>query len=356
MSFDSELNEENLIDKIQVDENSYNRLITLLKDRTGLNFKYYNKKFIEKRIKARIIRVNCNNLDEYFEYISSNHPEIKKFVDGFTVNYTFFFRDYDVFETVQDLFIQGLNVSRKDIKSHIKPDPAKLSKFRTKANAVKNLHKSRYLTEKPARFYVDVFIFLNQLSYYRKMKKPRSENNCINIWSCPCATGEEPYSIAMILDNLETQVPRFPKYRIVASDIAHEAIEKAKIGIYTDDSLKEISDYYENKYFTKQKTHFGHNNIIKNRIKDKIEFVEEDVTKGHKLPYKYDIIFCRYLLIYFNRENRHKFLKIIENRLNENGILILGKTETLFDSWGSLQLVDSSNRIYIKSFSNIKRF
>ncbi|NVM37454.1 MAG: hypothetical protein HWN81_17795 [Candidatus Lokiarchaeota archaeon] len=84
-----------------------------------------------------------------------------------------------------------------------------------------------------------------------------------------------------------------------------------------------------------------------------MEFVEEDVTKGHKLPQKYDTIFCRYLLIYFNRENRHKFLKIIENRLNENGILILGKTETLFDSWGSLQLVDSRIRIYLKSHSNL---
>ncbi|MFW9881020.1 MAG: CheR family methyltransferase [Candidatus Thorarchaeota archaeon] len=353
MSFDLDFNKENLIDNIPVDENAYNALIQLLKKKTGLNFKYYNKSFIEKRIKSRMIRVPCMTLDQYYKYISSNEQEVKKFVDGFTVNYTFFFRDYDVFETFQDLCIQGLNVSRKEIKSNIRPDPIKLSKFRTKANAVKNLHKRRYLTEKPARYYIDIFIFLNQLSYYRKFKRPKNEENCINIWSCPCATGEEPYSIAMILDNLETQVPRFPKYRIVASDIAPEAIEKAKIGVYTDDSMKEISDYYEFKYFTKQKKHFGHTNIIKEKIKEKIEFIEEDVTKGHQKPYKYDIIFCRYLLIYFNRENRHKFLKILENQLVENGILILGKTETLFDSWGSLQLIDSNNRIYIKSHSKL---
>ncbi|MHA2324495.1 MAG: CheR family methyltransferase, partial [Promethearchaeota archaeon] len=66
-----------------------------------------------------------------------------------------------------------------------------------------------------------------------------------------------------------------------------------------------------------------------------------------------DIIFCRYLLIYFNRVNRHKFLSILENRLAENGILVLGKTETLFDSWGSLKLIDTRNRIYIKSHSNL---
>ena len=342
-----------VIENIPIDDRSYNALLKLLRNKTGLNFEYYNKPFIEKRIKSRMIRVHCNTLDEYYRYIASNQPEIKKFVDGFTVNYTFFFRDYDVFETFQDLFIQGSKASRKDIKSNIKPDPSKLVKFRTKSNAVRNLHKNRYLTEKPAKFYVDIFIFLNQLSYYKKMKGVKSTANCINIWSCPCATGEEPYSLAMILDNLETQVPRFPKYRIVASDIAHEAIKKAKVGIYTDDSMKEISDYYENKYFSKQKTHFGYTSVIKENIKKKIEFVEEDVTKGHKLPYRYDIIFCRYLLIYFNRENRHKFLKIIENQLNEGGILILGKTETLFRSWGSLQLIDSRNRIYIKSRSKL---
>ena len=342
-----------IIENISVDNKSYSALINLLKVKTGLNFEYYNRPFIEKRIKARMIRVKCKTLSEYFEYLSGRREEVKKFVDGFTVNYTFFFRDYDVFETIQDLFIHGLKVSRKDIKSDIRPDPSKLAKFRTKKNAAKNLAKMSKYSERPARNYIDIFIFLNQLSYYQKMKKPRSEKNCINIWSCPCATGEEPYSLAMILDNLQSQVPRFPKYRIVASDIAHEAIAKAKVGVYTNDSMKEISNYFEQKYFRKEKTHFGHNNVIKEDIKKKIEFIEEDVTKGHKLYHRYDIIFCRYLLIYFNRINRHKFLKIIEDRLVENGILILGKTETLFDSWGKLQLIDSRHRIYIKSHSKL---
>ena len=300
-----------------------------------------------------MIRVNCSTANEYLNILSSEKEEVKRFVDGFTINYTFFFRDYDVFETLQDILLHGLNVSKKDVESDIKPDPSKLANFRTKANAVKNQVKSRQLTDRPEKYYIDIFIFLNQLAFYKKIKLVPSEKNSINIWSCPCATGEEPYSIAMIMDNLKTQVPRFPKYKIVASDIAHEAIEKAKIGIYTNDSMKEISDYYENKYFTKQKTHFGYNSSISERIKSKVEFVEEDVTKGHNRPYKYDIIFCRYLLIYFNRENRAKFLKIIENRLVEKGILILGKTETLFDSWGSLKLIDSRNRIYIKSHSNL---
>ena len=342
-----------LIEKIEIDNGSYQRLTNFLKSKTGLNFQYYNKSFIEKRIKSRMIRVYCNTLDEYYSYLSSNTEEIKNFVEGFTINYTFFFRDYDVFETFQDIFLHGLGVNKKHIKSNIRPTAAKLAKFSSKSNAAKKLMKNRRLYTKPEKYYVDIFIFLNRLSFYEKIKLLPSEKNCINIWSCPCATGEEPYSINMIMNNLKTQVRRFPKYRIVGSDISHEAIKKANIAIYPDDSMKEISDYYKNKYFTIQETHYGHNNLIKESLKKEIEFVREDVTEGHSKPYKYDIIFCRYLLIYFNHKNRDEFLKILESRLNENGILILGKTETLFDSWGSLQLIDSRNRIYIKSQSKL---
>ena len=83
-------------------------------------------------------------------------------------------------------------------------------------------------------------------------------------------------------------------------------------------------------------------------------YKRQDVTKGHAKPNeKYDIIFCRYLFIYFNKENRHKFLKILDRHLAENGLLILGKTETLFGSFGTLTQIDSRNHIYIKTRSKL---
>ena len=337
-----------------MDTKFYTLLLSYIADQTGLNFTYYRQNFIEKRIKSRMIRVDCWNLKDYYIYISSNEGEIKKFVDGFTINFTFFFRDYDVFETLQDIFLDGLNVNKGEIQSHIKPSKVKLDKFRSKKNYVRNQMKLEQMSSKPEASYIDIFIFLERLSFYRKLKHYRSETNTIKIWSCPCATGEEPYSLAMILDNLENQIPDFPNYEIIASDIANEAIQKAKVGVYSDDSMKEISDYYENKYFTQKKAHFGHFNSIDEDIKNRVEFIQEDVTKGHKKKNaKYDIVFCRYLLIYFNRENRDKFLRIIESHMAENGILVLGKTETLFKSFGSLKQIDSRNHIYIKSHSKI---
>ncbi|MFX1276168.1 MAG: CheR family methyltransferase [Promethearchaeota archaeon] len=329
-------------------------LLDLLKEKTGLNFEYYRKNFIEKRIKSRMIRVNCWTLKDYYKYLFADEEEVRKFLKGFTINYTFFFRDYDVFETFQDMFLDGLNVNKGEIQSHIRPSPAKIAKFRSKQNQAKLQMKLAKESSKPEKSYVDIFIFLDRLAFYRKLKKPRNEANTIKIWSCPCATGEEPYSIAMILNNLEQQIPNFPRYKIVASDIAIEAIEKANKGIYSDDSMKEISDYYERKYFIKKKVNFGHVNRISEDIKKKVEFIQEDVTKGHAYHnQKYDIIFCRYLFIYFNQENRHKFLKIIDKHLKENGLLILGKTETLFGSYGSFTQIDSRNHIYIKSRSKL---
>ena len=337
------------IEDIVIDDEMYLKLLNLLREKTGLNFQYYRRPFIEKRIKSRMIRVDRWTLEEYYTYLLSKGEEIKKFVDGFTINYTFFFRDYDVFETFQDFFIDGLNINKGEIQSNIKPDPNKLAKFSSKANKARTMLMDGGPSSRPGSSYVDIFIFLNRLSFYRKILSSRTKKNQIYIWSCPCATGEEPYSIAMILDNLERQVKDFPQYQIVASDIAQEAINKAKRGIYSDDSMKEISDYYQNKYFIRKSVHFGHENIISDSIKKKVDFIREDVTMGHERPYKYDIIFCRYLLIYFNRQNRDRFLRILENQLAENGILVLGKTETLFNEFGSLRQVDSRNHIYVKS-------
>ena len=72
------------------------------------------------------------------------------------------------------------------------------------------------------------------------------------------------------------------------------------------------------------------------------------MTRGHQTSLMYDIIFCRYLLIYISRKTREEFLNIIRNKLNPGGLLLLGKTESLNNFKGDLKLVDSYNHIYIK--------
>ncbi len=331
--------------KIYIDDNIYRILIRLLHNKTGLNFKYYNRKFIEKRIKSRMIRVKLTTLASYYDYLFSNDAELKKFIEAFNINYTYFFRDWEVFQAFNDIFIESLKCKKEKIVSLIKPDPSQIARFHTKENLLKIQRKKKRTEINKIEF----TSYLNKFSLLEKIEHPKDS---IKIWSCPCASGEEPYTIAMILDNLRRQIPNFPDYKIVASDIDRDAIKDAKTGIYNDDSMKNITDFYKTTYFNQTKKHFGYNYSISDFIKKDVEFIVEDVTKVHVKPWKYDIIFCRYLLIYFNRENREKFIKIIENRLNENGILIIGKTETLFSKFNNLRLIDTKNHIYMKNSSN----
>jgi len=189
---------------------------------------------------------------------------------------------------------------------------------------------------------------------YRKIKSKRSVNPPIYIWSCACASGEEPYSLAILLNNLKHHFPNFPKCEVIASDIDNFAIEDAKKAVYGEESIRNVSEYYLNKHFTLKNTSQGIKYHLSNDIKKSITLVNEDITKIRTHPWKFDVIFCRNLLIYFNIENRNKFLKIIERQLSEGGLLILGKTESLFNTHGRLKIIDPTNHIYINTNSGEK--
>jgi chemotaxis protein methyltransferase CheR len=357
------------LESIIVEEESYKKLINLLGIETKINFDYYRRNFVERRIKSRMIRINCTTLEEYYYHILSNKDEITKFIESFNINYSYFFRNWDIFEKFQNLFLDSLNIKDNAIQTDLKPNPnnsynekLKLSSKRVKLKriskisqninenrkngykflkAVGNASNSREIASNKC---INKTSYLNQTSLYKKI---RSKSQ-VNIWSCPCASGEEPYSIAMILDNLKNQIPYFPKYKIVASDIDADAILKAKFGEYKEDAIKEMSVYFENKYFKKQAETFFDKYTINETLKRKVEFLIEDLTKGHHKPLLYDVVFCRYLLIYISRETRAEFIKIIEEQMVEGGLLILGKTETLFKSFSRFKLVDGRDHIYIK--------
>ena len=339
------------IENITIDEDYYNLLIDFLSHETGLDFQYYRKNFVERRIKARMIRVNCLTIHSYYYYIKDNPLEIRKFLDGFNINYSCFFRNWEVFKQFENFFLKSLNYNREDIISDLEPNPERNNKKKIEPE-VKNKNTSSK-DDKYRQLIISksqsTLSFIEKTSIYEKVKEQSGPNNFIYIWSCPCASGEEPFSIAMILDNLKKQIPFFPHFRIIASDIDADAIIRAKIGIYNENAIKEVSNDNKINYFTKIHGILRHNYSINRNIKDYVEFIEEDVTKGHKKSIKYDIIFCRYLLIYISRESRTRFLEIIENQLVTGGLLILGKTESIFNTFNSLKLIDSRNQIYLKT-------
>jgi chemotaxis protein methyltransferase CheR len=273
--------------------------------------------------------------------------EVEKFLKSFNINYSTFFRNWEVYQQLEDTILKSMNYDRADIFSDLHPNPERKfikknkKKIKNKSNMKFNYNlklKSKFSTEK----------FINQSSLFKKLGDLSKIKETVNIWSCPCANGEEPYSIAIIIDNLKKQIPHFPEFRIVASDIDENEIKRAKIGIYNEESTKNVSKYYEKKYFFKKKEGFGYKYVLNEKIREKIEFFQENVMKRHQTSLFYDVIFCRYLLIYINRNARKKFMRILESRLKVGGLLFLGKTEAILSSQSKLKLVDSLNRIYMK--------
>ncbi|MFX1420490.1 MAG: CheR family methyltransferase [Promethearchaeota archaeon] len=270
-----------------INPSSIDALIEELKSATGMKFEHYQRKFLEKRIDFRMKNLNLNYYQDYIKYIRENPIEIDLFLDKFTINYTYFFRNSNIF---------------KNFENYLK-------------------------------------VYVNFI------------NRPIHIWSAPCATGDEPYTIAMILDQMKKKDKTFPDFKIVASDIDPVALKVAKKGIYGEYAVHETPEIYLQNYFSKKDTETGSKFILHKEIKDRVKFIQEDIIKGHDTNLKYDVIFCRNFFIYINQFAREKLLRILESRLFDGGLLILGGSETLPLKNCNFKSVNMRDRFYIKNLS-----
>lgn len=143
----------------------------------------------------------------------------------------------------------------------------------------------------------------------------------LTCWSAACSTGEEPYSLAMILDHLNL----LPQSKIIASDIDENAIAKAKQGIYSERSIRDLPQYFAQKYMT-EKDSLLH---VSDRIKQAVQFEQMNLLSD---PFRtnYDLIICRNVLIYFTDEAKDLIYRKFSASLKPGGILFVGSTEQIF--------------------------
>ncbi len=148
------------------------------------------------------------------------------------------------------------------------------------------------------------------------------ERTAVKVWSAACSTGEEPYSLVMTLSNF------FPldKIKIFAADIDLAAIEKAKQGIYTAKSIKNVPLEYKRKYFTED------NNLykIKDEIKNCVEFKQMNLLSD-SYPRGFDLIICRNVMIYFTDEAKNDMYRKFSDSLSPGGVLFIGSTEQIIN-------------------------
>ncbi|MBD3186530.1 hypothetical protein GF325_06865 [Candidatus Bathyarchaeota archaeon] len=234
----------------------------IIQSTTDIKLDYYDPHFLVKRLKSRMHNLGVEDIESYIGILESKDSEAGDFLETLTVAYTEFFRNAEIFSRV--------------------------------GRFIKNRASSRG----GERFMV---------------------------WSCPCATGEEPYSLAMFLqDMLDSDVDvAFNNFTIHASDISKKALTVARNGIYSRQSIKDLPPRFTASYLQEHEDGYS----VDGAIKDTVTFFEEDLLHGHQANDTYDLIFCRNFLIYLKQSARNQFIDMLQHHLKEGGLLVLGKTE-----------------------------
>lgn len=244
----------------------FNFFTTLVEKVSGISYQAGKEYLLESRLTELALTLGYKNLQEFYQRVKTSLTPtlLNQIIDSLTTNETYFFRDQHPFEA---------------IKNNILPE------------------------------------FIH--------KKEREKQ--IKIWSAACSTGQEPYSIALLIQEYFSKYLATYKFYIHATDISQSALNKAKEGIYNQIEVNRgLPVTFLVKYFKQEGSYWRIDDKVKSLVKfDYLNLLETE----KKLKEKFDLILCRYVLIYFSKEIKTKVFTSIWNNLNKGGYLILGATE-----------------------------
>lgn len=264
------------------------RFFTLLHEKTGYRFDHYKQKVASRRIRRRMILRGAPTVEAYLEMVQSRDAEASLLAADLLIGVTSFFRDGKPWKILQKKVI-----------------PALLS---------------------------------------------GAEGRPIRVWTPACATGEEAYSIAMMLvDELE-QAGRRPEIQVFATDMNDRALEKARAGRYPASVTADIPSGYVRKFFTFSED--GLSMVAVKALRERIVFARQDLLSDPPFS-RLDLVICRNLLIYLEPEAQERCISLFSYALNDDGFLFLGNAESAGP--GSLfEIVDDRKcRIYRKRSAGI---
>ncbi len=170
----------------------------------------------------------------------------------------------------------------------------------------------------------DHFSFLSE-----KLLPELNTSTGVRIWSAACSSGEEPYTLAMVMEEYISTHGRFP-YEIYASDISEKVLNAARSGIYSTEKIDGISMDYKKKYFLKSRVVSDNQVRIKRFLREKIKFFSVNLLSDqYNAPKNFDFIFLRNVMIYFERPLQEKIVNRMFYHLKPGGALFIGHSESL---------------------------
>lgn len=244
-------------------------------ERCGINIEENKAYLIETRLAKMLIDSGLNSFTELYNSIESNWDDsiATKIIDAVTTNETFWFRDKKPWEVIENCLMPQF------------------------VEMLRNKHKTK-----------------------------------IRIWSAAASTGQEIYSTVMCIDNYLrinniTDI-KLTDFEFIATDISTNVLEIAKKGIYDSISIKRgLELEYRELYFKKE----GHVWLVADFIKNRVKFEQFNLRNSFMFMGKFDLVLCRYVLIYFSKDFRKEVLEKMTRAINKEGYFIIGTSEIYYD-------------------------
>ncbi|MFM0235036.1 chemotaxis protein CheB [Paraburkholderia sediminicola] len=266
-------------DPVSAAERALLGVLATLRARTGHDFRHYKRATILRRIERRLQVNGIPDLQAYQDYVLTHPDETPALLKDMLIGVTNFFRDHETFEVVEREIVP-------------------------------------------------------------KLFQKKSEDDPVRAWVAGCATGEEAYSLAMLLADHPDRHEGIP-VQLFATDIDERAIAFARSGLYPESITADVSAQRLRQFFTPERAHFR----VSKAIREKVLFAVHNVLRDPPFS-RVDLVSCRNLLIYLDRSVQSQVLQMFHFALQPGGYLLLGSSESAEAAGDLFTPVDKKNRIY----------
>ncbi len=250
----------------------FNRLSGFIEEEVGIKMPPSKRVMLESRLQKRLRALDIATFDEYLQYVfESDGGEITHMIDVVTTNKTDFFREPDHFVYLRETLLPH--------------------------------HYDHDQWGKGGRF---------------------------KVWSSASSTGEEAYTLAIILSEFQRHAGGQFDFRILGTDISTSVLETARKGIYPEERVAPVTEEFRRRYFLRSKDRDNRFVRVKRALREKVQFHRMNLMDDrYPLSDRFHVIFCRNVMIYFERRRQEELLRKLYNYLVPGGYLFLGHSETL---------------------------
>jgi two-component system CheB/CheR fusion protein len=256
------------------------RVFQLLKQNHGIDFNHYKSGTVHRRIQRRMDLLHLDNLSHYVSHINEHADEVNELYRDLLIGVTKFFRDREAFDVLEHQVIPDLIERAEDT---------------------------------------------------------------IRIWVCGCATGEEAYSIAMLMREGIERSGRSLDFKMFATDPHRGSLQIAATGVYSEAQLNDISDERRDRFFTRRDTGY----VVKDSLRRSVVFAAQNVINDPPFT-QMDLVSCRNMLIYLQSPAQRKTLSLFHFALKANGVLFLGPSESVGDIGDEFDAINSQWKLFRK--------